>query len=66
MRANLVGTVEPLILLIPQYTLMKHIMPGHMNWLEVVGIITVVGVALSPMVDIFLQYRNKGSSIPYL
>ena len=65
--SNLVGTIAPLILLIPQYTLMKHIMPGHMNWLEVAGvIITVVGVALSPMVDIFLQYKKKGCDIPYL
>ena len=67
LRANLVGTTAPIILLIPQYTLMKHIMPGHMNWLEVAGvIITVVGVALSPMVDIFLQYKNKSRSIPDL
>ena len=58
MRTAVVFSLTPVIMLIPQYTVMKHIMPGHGNWIEVVGVlITIVGIGLSPTFD-FISHRH--------
>ena len=48
--------------LISQYTVMKDVMPGHQNWVEVVGaLLTTLGVALLPAAGLFIEWwTSKG------
>ena len=63
MRAALVISLTPVFLLIPQYTVMKHILPGHDNWIEVVGVlITTVGIGLIPVFD-YIKYRYNRDNL---
>ena len=59
MRTALVHSLGLTVLLIPQYTFMKHIMSSHRNWLEVAGtILATVGVGLTPVFDLIVQKRK--------
>ena len=53
MRTALIRSLTPVAMLVPQYTVLKHILPGHGNWLEVFGAICIsFGVALRPTFDL--------------
>ena len=63
MRTSLVHSFGLIVLLIPQYTFMNHIMPSNRNWLEVAGIIIVtIGVGLTPVFDLIVRNRNSDIS----
>ena len=63
-RVSLIHSVEVLLMLGMQETIMKSIMPGHGNWLEIVGtIMIVVGVSIAPTVDA-LQYYRQSTELP--
>ena len=60
-RTSLVESFGLVVLLVPQYTFMRHIMPSHRNGWEVVGIfITATGVCLAPTVDLIVQFHPQG------
>ena len=40
--ANILSCTQVVFMLIPQYTILSSIYPGHRNWIEVVGIILVL------------------------
>ena len=54
---NTVTTIvstEVVFMLIAQYTVLSSILPGHINWMEVVGVVLVlVGSSLSSILEIF-------------
>ena len=61
-RASLVFSLQMVVMLILQYTLMSSIMPGHHNWIEVLGaFIILFGVALQPAHDIVQNYHQADS-----
>ena len=50
-------STEVLFMLISQYTVLSSILPGHKNWMEIVGVILVMlGSSLSSLVEVF---KNK-------
>ena len=52
-------TTEVVIMLIPQYTVLSSILPGHRNWMEVVGVILVMlGCSMSSLVEMFTPKEN--------
>ena len=61
MRFASIRSLTTVAMLIPQYTVLKHILPGHGNWLEVFGAICIsFGVALTPVFDLItLSYQSK-------
>ena len=55
---SLLRTFQIILLCISQYTFMKDINPGKQNLMEVAGILTVfVGIIITPMYELCLQYR---------
>ena len=63
-RASLIFSLRILIYLLVQYTFMKSVLPGHRNWIEVVGaLVLVFGVALSSVVDL-VQERRQANNLP--
>ena len=49
-------------MLIPQYTVLSSILPGHRNWMEVVGVILVMlGCSMSSLVEMF-KPKEKGEA----
>ena len=63
-RFGLVNTLQVLVFLFLQYTLMKDIMPGYMNWIEVLGSgILVFGAAIKPGLEI-IQAKREVNSLP--
>ena len=39
---NMIASTCPVIMLIPQYTVLSSLYPGHKNWIEVVGVVLVL------------------------
>ena len=59
-RVSLVLSLRILIHLLVQYTFMKSVLPGHRNWIEVVGaLVLVLGAAISPLVYIVQERRQS-------
>ena len=59
MRMALFGSLTPVAALVLQYTVMKHILPGHRNWIEVVGVLAItIGVGLVAIFD-YIKYRHN-------
>ena len=57
MLASLVFSLQILVMLILQYTLMSSIMPGHHNWLETFGaIVLLFAITLQPTLDVVRSY----------
>ena len=53
MRVSLIYSLQIIVNLMIQYTFLKSYLPGHENWIEVMGaVIVVLGVAISPILDI--------------
>ena len=51
---SLIFTTEVVFMLISQYTVLSSILPGHRNWMEVVGVILVLlGCSMSSIMDMF-------------
>ena len=50
---SIIFTMEIVVMLISQYTVLSSILPGHRNWMEVVGVVLVMlGCSLSSLVEI--------------
>ena len=63
-RFSLVLSLRILIHLLVQYTVMKSFLPGHRNWIEVVGaLILVLGAAISSVFAI-VQERRQSNIVP--
>ena len=57
---NIISTMSIVIMLIAQYTILKDIYPGHRNWIEILGVILVLGGSIfSSVVDIFRSYGKE-------
>ena len=39
---NMIVCICPVVMLIPQYTVLSSLYPGHKNWIEVVGVVLVL------------------------
>lgn len=61
LATNLLASLELPILLISQYTFMKHIMPGKGNWLEISGaVLCFIGSTGGTFAELFWSwYREK-------
>ena len=63
-RFVLACTPQVILYLVVQYTLMKEIMPGHRNWMEVLGaIILVIGATIAPAFDM-IQLKREINILP--
>ena len=50
---TIINSTKPVFMLISQYTVLSSILPGHRNWMEVVGVIFVLlGSSLSSVLEI--------------
>ena len=57
--AGLFYSLEIVLFIFVQFTFMKSIMPGHQNWIEVVGVFVMVfGAAVSPVHDMLQNHRE--------
>ena len=51
---NIIFSTSAILMLIPQYTVLSSIHPGHRNWMEVVGVLLVLlGSSLGSIFEIF-------------
>ena len=56
---TLILTTDVIFMLIAQYTVLSSILPGHRNWVEVVGVILVlIGCSMSSILEI-IGFRGK-------
>ena len=39
---NFISSTSVVLMLIPQYTVLSSILPGHQNWVEVVGVVLIL------------------------
>ena len=63
-KFSLVGSPQVILYLIVQYAFMGRIMPGHRNWMEVVGaILLLIGAAVSPIFEI-IQLKREVNTLP--
>ena len=64
-RTAFVTNFSGVLYLISQYTVMKDVMPGHQNWVEIMGVlITTLGVVLMPAASLFIEWwTSKGPPI---
>ena len=63
-RASLVFSLQIVVMFILQYTLMSSIMPGHHNWIEILGVgIILFGAAIQPAYDV-IQNNHQADSLP--
>ena len=50
---TLILTTDVISMLKAQYTVLSSILPGHGNWMEVIGVIFVLlGCSISPIIEI--------------
>ena len=60
MRVSLIYSLQIIVNLMIQYTFLKSYLPGHENWIEVMGaVIVVLGVAISPILDIIRSVKGS-------
>ena len=58
-RCSIGQSLQILVLMVFQYTLMQDIMPGHRNWIEVVGaILLIFGVSCASFLDLVQIYSG--------
>ena len=51
---NIILSASSIFLLVSQYTILKHINPGHRNWIEISGVLSVIAAnMLSSIIEIF-------------
>ena len=63
---NLVFSTSVVFFLIAQYTLLSHILPGHRNWIEVVGVVLVLlGAAMSSVIEL-IRSKSKESETSHV
>ena len=59
---SIVHSLQILVMLVLQYTLMRSVQPGHRNWEEIVGAILVtIGSCLCPVSDIIMEYKQSAT-----
>ena len=52
--ATVIHSTQVVFMLVSQYTVLSSILPGHRNWIEVVGVVLVLlGSSLSSLLEIF-------------
>ena len=52
--ATVIHSTQVVFMLVSQYTVLSSILPGHRNWMEVVGVVLVLlGSSLSSLLEIF-------------
>ena len=57
---GVICTTEVVVMLISQYTVLSSILPGHRNWMEVVGVILVMlGCSMSSLVEIITSKETE-------
>ena len=50
---NIISCLTVVFMLIPQYTILSSIYPGHRNWIEVVGVVLVLlGSSLGSVLEL--------------
>ena len=63
LESSILFSLAILIMVCLQYTIMSSYIPGHRNWLEVVGaIVNFIGVLLSPTIDLTVLYKYSNPS----
>ena len=63
-KFSLVCSIQVVLILVIQYDFMGRIMPGHRNWMEVVGaLILVIGATISPIFEI-VQLKREINILP--
>ena len=63
-EGSIVFSLEVLIFMCLQYTLMSSYIPGHRNWLEVVGaIVNCFGALLPPAIDLATLHMYSNPSV---
>ena len=56
---NIISCLTVVLMLIPQYTILSSVFPGHRNWIEVVGVVLVLlGSSLGSIMELD-QCRRK-------
>ena len=51
---NMIVCICPVVMLIPQYTVLSSLYPGHKNWIEVVGVVLVlIGSITGSVVEMY-------------
>ena len=56
-------STQVVFMLIAQYTVLSSILPGHRNWMEVVGVIVaLLGSSLSSLLEILADTKLAYSS----
>ena len=57
---NILCCTEVVVLLLPQYTILSSIYPGHRNWVEVVGVVLVLlGSGMGSFLELFQTKSNS-------
>ena len=53
---NIIWSTSTVLMLLAQYTILSRILPGHRNWMEVVGVLLVtIGSSLGSLLNIFFE-----------
>ena len=64
LESSIVFSFEVIIFMCLQYSLMSSYIPGHKNWLEVMGaIVNSIGALLPPAIDLIALYKYSNPSI---
>ena len=56
---NMIACICPVVMLIPQYTVLSSLYPGHKNWIEVVGVVLVLIGSMSGSVVELYESKTK-------
>ena len=58
---NMIACLSPIVMLIPQYTVLSSLYPGNKNWIEVVGVVLVlIGSTTGSVLEIQIsKYKNN-------
>ena len=60
---NLIYSLNVVLLLIAQYTVLSSIMPGHRNWIEGLGVgLVLAGSSLGTLKEIWKEYTTSLNS----
>ena len=64
LESSIVFSLEVIVFMCLQYSLMSSYIPGHKNWLEVMGaIVNCIGALLPPAIDLTVAYMYVNPSI---
>ena len=64
LKGSIIFSLTVLISMSLQYSLMSSYIPGHRNWLEVMGaIVNCIGVLIPPAIDLIVLYKYLNPSL---